>query len=148
MVKRYLLPALRILFGVVFIVASIDKIHNPEAFARIVANYRMLPLPLVAPVALTLPWIEVMAGLALIINWCSKGAVILLNALLVVFMAALGFNVVRGVDVACGCFTTSTEGSGMFQSLLRDIPLLLVGLYLAWRILLNNQRQRYNRRRD
>jgi hypothetical protein len=60
----------------------------------------------------------------------------------------LGFNVVRGVDVACGCFTTSTEGSGMLQSLLRDIPLLLVGLYLAWRILLNNQRQRYNRRRD
>jgi hypothetical protein len=81
------------------------------------------------------------------VNRFSRGAVVLLNALLIVFMAALGFNVARGVDTACGCFTTSTEGSGMLQSLLRDVPLLLAGLYLAWRILLNNQRQRYNRRR-
>jgi uncharacterized membrane protein len=139
--RRHLLPLLRIAFGALFLVASVDKLLNPEAFARIIANYRLLPVELVAPAALLIPWLEAAAGAALVVNRLSRGAIVLLDAMLVVFLGALAFNTARGLDVACGCFTTSPEEDTTLFALLRDLPLLLAGLYLGWRILSQPKRK-------
>ena len=46
---------LRVGLGLVFIVASLDKIQHPESFATNIANYRLLPYQLINVSALSLP---------------------------------------------------------------------------------------------
>ncbi len=63
---------LGIVLGGVFVYASLDKIANPGEFARIVYHYRLIgPSQMVGPwaantLAVTLPWVELVVGLALI----------------------------------------------------------------------------------
>jgi uncharacterized membrane protein YphA (DoxX/SURF4 family) len=60
--------ASRIILGGIFIYAGVIKILDPAGFARDVSNYRMLPDLLVNPFAVVLPWIEVLAGLSLLLG--------------------------------------------------------------------------------
>jgi hypothetical protein len=46
-------------------------------------------------------------------------------------MVALGINAVRGVNVACGCFSTSAEDvHNAWVLVLRDLPMLLGALVM------------------
>ena len=121
--------ASRLVVGGIFIYASIDKIIQPDQFARIIYNYHLVPAPLINLAALLLPWVEFGAGLFLVLGIWPRAAGCFLTGLVVVFIAALSVNWVRGVDLACGCFTVSAEASGAIGSLiLRDLLLLLPAL--------------------
>lgn len=118
---------LRIVLGLVFVVASLDKTLNPAAFASIVFNYSILPDHLVNVAALLLPWLELLVGLCLIFDMMTLGASGIAFGLMCVFIAALGINALRGIDVACGCFSTDVSGGGSgLWTLGRDAGLLLL----------------------
>ena len=124
--------AARVVLGSVFIVASLDKIIHPELFARTVYNYQLLPEVAVNVVALWIPWLELVGGAFLLLGFWVRGSVILLTGLLLVFLGALGFNLARGLDVACGCLSTSSKDPVTALTLLRDSLFLVVALYLFW----------------
>lgn len=124
--------AARVVLGCVFLVASLDKIIHPELFARAVYNYQLLPEVAVNVVALWIPWLELVAGLFLLLGFWVRGSVLLLIGLLLVFVGALGFNLARGLDVACGCFSTTSKDPATAFTLLRDSLFLVVALYLFW----------------
>jgi len=124
--------AARVVLGCIFIVASLDKIIHPELFARTVYNYQLLPEVAVNVVALWIPWLELVGGVLLLLGLWVQGSVFLLTGLLLVFLGALGFNLARGLDVACGCFSTSSKDSVTARTLLRDSLFLVVALYLFW----------------
>ena len=50
------------------VVAGWVKIEDPQGFAVIIGNYQLVPGPLVNPLAVLLPWIEVLCGVMLIIG--------------------------------------------------------------------------------
>ena len=128
---RHLYTAGRILLGAVFIYASWGKVFNPVSFAEVIANYQILPRSMVVPVALILPWIELVCGVSLIVNRWVQGGALLVSCMLVVFIGALGYNAYRGIDVACGCFTLDeTAPSGVWFNLARNGGLLAVALYV------------------
>ena len=118
----------------IFIYASIDKIVHPAAFARDVYNYQILPDALINMTALALPWLELFLGLCLMAGIWLPGAVLVVNALLVVFLAALLFNLARGLDVNCGCFSTGSDGPAMSTGwyLMRDVGFLALGAFLFY----------------
>ena len=61
----------------------------------------------------------------------GPGATAACLRLLIVFLGALVFNQIRGLDIHCGCFSTETvEGSAGLGSVLRDLSFLTVCLYL------------------
>jgi uncharacterized membrane protein YphA (DoxX/SURF4 family) len=124
--------AARVILGCIFIVASLDKIIHPELFARTVYNYQLLPEVAVNVVALWIPWLEMVAGLCLLLGFWVRGSVLLLTGLLLVFLGALGFNLARGLDVACGCFSTTSKNSVTALTLLRDSLFFVVAVYLFW----------------
>lgn len=130
-----LFHACRLFLGAVFIYASYDKILHPLAFAQAVYNYRILPDYLINATALLLPWLELFIGLCLASGVLLHGAAALSTLLLVVFIGALAFNRMRGLDISCGCFSTSsTEGPADMLTVARDIFFLIVSLYLAARL--------------
>ena len=143
-VKALRHPALHWLLGIalgaVFIYASIDKIEQPREFARIVYHYRLIG-PSAAlgfvpanTLAVTLPWIEALTGLLLIVGVWRREAALTAALLLVMFLVAVGWALAHGIDVEnCGCFSVSGEGRAAGAKLiLQDVGLLAVSLVLAF----------------
>ena len=135
---RFLYHAARIVLGLIFLFACYDKILHPGEFAEVVYNYRLLPDSLVNVAATLLPWVELALGLCLMFNVWIPGAVVLGNLLLLAFFSALVFNLARGLDVSCGCFSTAPgeEAIGYF-TVIRDMSFLLVSGYLFYAVLLS-----------
>jgi putative oxidoreductase len=130
---------LALALGAVFIYASLDKIAQPAAFARIVYHYRLIgPSALVGPVpanvlAVTLPWVEMVAGLALVTGVWRREAAGLAALLLVVFLGAVSWALLHGIDIEnCGCFSVSETGRRAgIKLVLEDIGLLAMGIAVA-----------------
>ncbi|HUU81106.1 MAG TPA: MauE/DoxX family redox-associated membrane protein [Acidobacteriota bacterium] len=132
----------RLLLGAIFILASVDKILHPAAFAKIIYNYQIVPDEAVNLTAIMLPWIELLLGLLLMLGLWIPGAVVLSNLLLLTFFGAILFNVARGLDINCGCFSTTGEvasGAPMGWYLLRDGIFLLLALYLFFYVFLRKR---------
>ena len=124
--------AARLVLGMVFIYASIGKIRHPAAFAQALYNYQILPDALINIVALALPWLELLIGLLLATGIWMPGAVLLSTGLLVIFMGSMGLDLARGLNMACGCFTTNGSEDLTFWTILRDVAFLVPALYLFW----------------
>ena len=131
--SQWLVLLFRLIVGVTFIYASLDKIANPDEFARIVYNYKILPGYLINIFAITLPWLELLCGLFLIFGLFIEASSLLLTSLLFVFIIALSVNIVRGVDITCGCFTTDPNARTIGAvNLLEDIVLFLMSLQILF----------------
>ena len=116
-----------------FVLAAIPKIADPPAFAHMIYNYRLLPGPAINALALVLPWVEMLAGVALILGVWKREAAIVAGILLLVFLVAIGVNLARGHAVDCGCFDVRSAGktreellAEMRWVLIRDVGLLLL----------------------
>ncbi|HEY6928665.1 MAG TPA: MauE/DoxX family redox-associated membrane protein [Thermoanaerobaculia bacterium] len=93
----------------VFIVAALAKIADPPGFAHEISNYKLLPASAVNPLALVLPWLELVIGICFFLGMFRRTAGRLAAVLLVVFIGALSINLARGRPVDCGCFGTSSK---------------------------------------
>ncbi|MBF0258650.1 MAG: DoxX family protein [Desulfamplus sp.] len=127
---------LRIIMGAVFLYASYDKILNPEAFAKAVYSYQILPDTLVNFVAISLPWLEFLLGFCLITGIWLPGTTIMITLLMTIFIGAMIFNMSRGLNIHCGCFSTDiTQGPAGTGTVIRDIAFLMCSIYLTLRVL-------------
>jgi uncharacterized membrane protein YphA (DoxX/SURF4 family) len=125
--------------GAIFVAASLPKIADPPSFAHMIYNYRILPGSLINISALTMPWLELLTGLALILGIWKKPARWIITAMLVAFIIAISINLVRGNPIDCGCFDTSAAGKtpeeqihDMWMVIVRDIGMLLMIAQMAW----------------
>ena len=126
----------RLLLGMIFLLASVNKILHPADFARIVYNYQILPDVLVNLTAVFLPWVEIVLGFLLIFGLWMPGAIAISNFLLLTFFCSLIFNAARGLDIHCGCFSTSTKiFTSTTRQILRDIVFLVISFYLFLKII-------------
>jgi uncharacterized membrane protein YphA (DoxX/SURF4 family) len=129
--KTQILLISRLILGALFIFASIDKIIHPLAFAQVIHYYRLTPPDLINLLALLFPWMELVAGLFLIIGYRVKSSSLIINILLVFFIVVLAITAFRGINVACGCFSTSTAvKSNLVLRIIEDIGMLLLGLHI------------------
>jgi uncharacterized membrane protein YphA (DoxX/SURF4 family) len=130
-VSPWLSIRVQLALGALFVAAAIPKILDPPSFAHMVYNYRLLPGAVVNSMALVLPWVELLAGLALILGFWRRTAAGLTAILLLVFIGALAVNLARGNPVNCGCFDIKAKDkpraellSEMRWTILRDMGLL------------------------
>jgi len=124
------LPA-RVYLAVVFLLACYFKILDPGAFALDVATYQILPLSLINLQALILPWVELLAGLMLLLGLRTRPAALLVSGMMVMFLVALTIALAQGLDMGCGCF--ANEGGDdpiSWHTLVRDGIWLALSLYV------------------
>lgn len=125
--NRNFVIAARIVLGAIFMYASFDKMANPQAFADIIDNYKMLPVQLVNPLAIFLPWLEFLTGLFLVTGKWVQGSLLIYTTLLVIFIIALGQALVRGLDISCGCFSVNpSTTSEVWLRIIEDLAMLAV----------------------
>ena len=126
--------------GGVFVYASLAKIADPRAFAKIVYHYQVvgpsaslgfLPANLVA---VALPWLEMIAGVLLMAGLWRREAAVVTAVLLAIFIASVTSTLVRGIDIQnCGCFALDASGRAAGWKLIAgDLALLVAALVVAF----------------
>jgi uncharacterized membrane protein YphA (DoxX/SURF4 family) len=119
--------AIRVLVALVFLTAAYGKFRHWSVLQGVVANYRLIPEVLVAPVAYLLPPVEALVGAALLLGlgspWPELGAA----ALLLLFAAGMAINLARGRrHIDCGCFQSALKQSLNWKLVIRNVALSLL----------------------
>lgn len=100
---EYLGLAGRLVIGLVFLIAAVPKLRDPQSFRSSVAAYKILPTSLVTPVARVLPPLEVAIGVMLLAGVLLVPVSVVAGVVLVGFAAAIWYAVRRGSKIGCGC---------------------------------------------
>ena len=124
----------RLVLGGVLLLAGYLKAKSPAEAAMSVRAYEVLPISLANTLGYILPWLEIGAGLLLIIGVAVKKSAIFGGALMVLFIIAIGQAWARGLSIDCGCFgsggAVAPENTQYLQEILRDLGLALIAVYL------------------
>jgi uncharacterized membrane protein YphA (DoxX/SURF4 family) len=121
----------RLGLAVIFFYAAIEKIIDPQEFATAVYYYQLLPDIAINLLALVLPMLELFLAASLLSGIYIRGASFIASFLFLVFATALSINLVRGLDISCGCFGKSS-GSISWPYLIRDLSLFLISLFILF----------------
>lgn len=131
----YVSLASRLILGGVFLYAGVSKVFDPGALAASIRSYE-LPLPegFVTLWAHALPLLEILLGLYLLIGLFSRASAWSASGLIVLFSVVLIQGAVRGLEIDCGCFgsTTPTTASSLWVDVMRDLGLLALALQLVY----------------
>ena len=129
----------QIALGAIFVIAALPKIADPPSFAHMIYNYRLVPSSLINISALVMPWVELLAGLALILGVWKAAARNVVAVLLAVFIVAISINLFRDNAIDCGCFNVADRGKTHEQRIFdmkidvfRDLGMLLMVGQLWW----------------
>lgn len=129
-----------LVLGGFFIYASWHKITDPPDFAKVIFNYKLVPGSFINLVAIFMPWVELLAGIAVVTGLGRRGGALCLGLLSALFIAALGYNLYRGHPTICGCFSGYTAGMTMtnaekFFQMKRELAVNAGLILLAFQIL-------------
>lgn len=129
--RSWIWMAVSIAVGLLFIYAGILKTLDPIHFASDIQNYKILSYPLAVRLALYLPWLEVLCGVAMIAGWLRSGALAILTGLMLLFIVVTLAAKARGINLDCGCFGVASKGWSFSAHLLTDFA-ILAALALLW----------------
>jgi uncharacterized membrane protein YphA (DoxX/SURF4 family) len=124
----------RLILGGVLLVAGYLKAFTIDKSQMAVRAYEVLPIPLANFLGIILPWLEIGAGLLLILGFAVRYISIFGTALMLIFVIAIGQAWARGLSIDCGCFggggTVAPGETKYLSEILRDLGLAALGIYL------------------
>ncbi len=129
--NKYLLFAVRLILGALFIYSAVTKITDLDYFAKSLYNYRLLPEDSLNFFALIIPWLELIIGVLLIAGIYVRESALIGTVLMIVFIAAVAIAVARGLDIECGCFGTRDGSKVGILKIIEDVLILLGFVWLS-----------------
>jgi putative oxidoreductase len=124
---------LRVVLGAILIVAGASKVGHAAEFAAQIAGFRLLPQPVIAPLALLLPFLEILTGGYLILGLFTRAAAWVATVMFAVFDLAIASAVVRGMTVSCGCFGPNDRTVTTWAEVARDAVFVILAVVVALR---------------
>jgi len=132
-VVRIVVLLLRLVLGAIFVIAGASKVGHADMFAAQIAGFRLLPQVVIAPLALGLPFLELLLGGYLILGLFTRTAAWIGAVLLFVFDVAIASAVVRGMSVSCGCFGPNDATVTTWTEVARDAVFVAMAVIVALR---------------
>jgi uncharacterized membrane protein YphA (DoxX/SURF4 family) len=130
--RPWLSLLVRVFIGGYFVVAAVPKIIEPLAFATSIMHYGLIPSWSVNAVALVLAWLELLAGIGLIMGIRTRVQSLLCGGMLLVFTLAVAYAVVLGLKIDCGCFGESGGEEVSWIKVAKNSAMILGCAYLWW----------------
>ena len=137
--RRAAIIAIRLLLGGLFLAAGLAKVGAPlQTLAAIYSYQIVLPDWLANTIAHTLPWVEILLGLGLIVGlWLpvTVGGTALILAAFTVLTAQAWW---RGLEIDCGCIDLSALHPALAAlttpggATLRNLVLMVLCAALLW----------------
>jgi len=129
----YLIFVVRLGIGCIFLWSSLPKIRQPYDFLSSVYNYELVGPKLGVLVAMTLPWLELLVGVCLVGGIFVSGALLASIGMSAMFTFVIASALYRGLEISCGCFSTSEIGVISYTTLIRTFMILLfsIAVYIS-----------------
>ncbi|HEX4823198.1 MAG TPA: MauE/DoxX family redox-associated membrane protein [Candidatus Polarisedimenticolaceae bacterium] len=121
----------QILCGLIFLAAALPKIADLTAFAGSIHNFHLEPVvPIAATnlLAVSIPWVELVAGLALVTGVRPRAGAIVYTLLLAVFTVGVIQAMARGLSFDCGCFGKAGAAKIGLRKLAENLGMLALGI--------------------
>jgi len=137
----------RLVLGAIFVYAGIAKLIYPNThlwpmfflkfsvstnlsmFQQQVESYKMLSPELAGLLAHTLPFVEIVVGLMLLVGWRLKIWATLVTLIMIGFLGVVTRAYVLHMDISCGCFGTPEKLTGM--TIVRDASISALALLMT-----------------
>lgn len=116
---------LEVVLGGLFVYAGLQKYLHLYEFAEAVLAYQLLPASLVGVAAAVLPWVEISAGLCLVVGLKRRSSLLLVAGLVAGFMIIILITMARGLAIDCGCGL-------FFQRQVGLVAVLEDAVFLGW----------------
>jgi uncharacterized membrane protein YphA (DoxX/SURF4 family) len=126
--NRWIVVACQTAIALVFLLAALTKIGDAGTFARQIHYYRLVPFGLENLLAITLPWIELVMALAILLRIHPRAGSVAGAGLMALFLVVVGAAVARGLDIECGCFGTADAAHVGLAKLLENTGLLALAV--------------------
>lgn len=127
-------PVLQLVFRLVlawvFIDSGWEKLYQLDTFYISAQNYKILPPLLTYFYAACVPWLEILAGVYLLLGLFRRFASALTGALLVSFLIAIAVVLIRGDAIDCGCYVGGHSEPVTWELFARDALFLMMCVYL------------------
>jgi uncharacterized membrane protein YphA (DoxX/SURF4 family) len=122
--------AARLALGGVFLYACWFKVVDPEDFAINIATYQILPDSAINVMAITLPWLELSAGVLLVAGAFSREAALAVGGMLAMFIVAILVAMGKDLKISCGCFASEAAQADIGWPKVAEDVVMLAGA--AW----------------
>ncbi len=122
----------RLLVGGLLLVAGALKVGHPSELAATIAGFRLLPPALIGPLALALPYVELVFGGYLVTGLLTRivAAIVALQFLL--YAGAIASAVLRGIPANCGCFGPNDASVADWPHVAFDLLLASASAFVAY----------------
>ncbi len=132
--KQWTGLVVRLVLGGVLLAASWHKVLDPYGSVLAVRAYDLLPEPLVKLLGYSLPLVEVLVGLCLVLGLITRVSAVFAAGLMVMFIIGIASVWARGMEIDCGCFGNGGAKPGASADypweIARDVGLFLMAAWL------------------
>jgi len=125
----YLSALCRLILGIIFVQFALSKIMRPAVFALNVVDYAMMPSWGVNLWSLFLPWVELLAGLFLILGIRTRAAATVIGGMNIIFIVGLVNVIMQGLPITCGCVGEAGEPVTWWK-VLKNTGMLVMSLQI------------------
>jgi uncharacterized membrane protein YphA (DoxX/SURF4 family) len=123
---------LRILVGGMLLTAGALKVGHAASLAASIADFRLLPAVVAGPLALALPYLELLLGAYLIAGLFTRVAAALATLEFMIYAAAIASAVVRRIPAGCGCFGPKDTAVADWAHVVFDLTLAAASGVVAY----------------
>lgn len=146
--RRVIIWIGRLVLGAIFVYAGIAKLIFPNThlwpmfflkfsvstnlsmFQQQVESYKMLSPESAGLLAHTLPFVEIVVGLMLLLGWRLKIWATLVTLIMLGFLGVVTRAYLLHMDINCGCFGTPEKLTGM--TIVRDASISALALLMTY----------------
>jgi uncharacterized membrane protein YphA (DoxX/SURF4 family) len=122
----------RVIIGALLVAAGMLKVGHAVDLAAAIAGFRLLPTAAVGPIALGLPFLEVLLGGYLVAGLFTRVAAIVASAQFALYAAAIASAVIRHLPASCGCFGPNDSAVADWPHVAFDLGLAVASAFIAY----------------
>lgn len=123
----------RVLLGGLLVAAGLLKVGHATELAATIAGFRLLPPVIVGPLALALPYFELLLGGYLIAGLFTRTVAAIATVQFVAYAGVIASAVVRHISANCGCFGPNDSATADWPHVAFDLMLAVASAFVALR---------------
>ncbi|MGA8574516.1 MAG: MauE/DoxX family redox-associated membrane protein [Candidatus Cybelea sp.] len=123
---------IRVLLGGLLVIAGALKVGHPAELAASIAGFRLLPPQVVGPLAVGLPYVELMLGAYLVAGLFTRVAAVVAAVQFFCYAGAVASAVLRHLAANCGCFGPNDAAVADWPHVALDFSLALASVFVAY----------------
>ena len=128
--QQYFVFIVRGFLGLIFIVSGVSKLADLQTFSIAIQNFGIIPNSWVGAFVLSIPVLELVSGVLLLIGYRTRISSAVVIGLLIIFIDAIIPNLAIGNVEECDCFGSLVRSHVDIGLLVRDIFMLCLAVII------------------